>query len=160
MIHIADSSLFIIRKRLEGSVITVPSVVGELRDENSRMAMELMNVRVELPLEAFKSEVKSKAGITKDREELSAADIDILAKALEYSRKEETILVTDDFAVQNTAIQLGIKVMPAGGRKIKDILLWEKQCTGCKRRFPEGDTCPVCGSPMKKRRKSRVHHQV
>ncbi|MDP2767873.1 MAG: NOB1 family endonuclease [Candidatus Methanoperedens sp.] len=157
MTYIADSSLFIVRKRLEGSIITTPSIVGELRDENARTTMELMNVRVEPPLEVFKKEVRTKAGISRDSEELSAADIDILAKALEYSRREETILVTDDFAVQNTAIQLGIKVMPAGQRKIKDVLMWEKQCIGCKRRFPEGDECPVCGSQMKKRRKSMVN---
>ncbi len=156
MVYIADASLFIIRKRLGGSVITVPSVVEELRDENAWTTMELMDVRVEPPLESFKKEVRRKAAITKDSEELSATDIDILAKALEYSKQEETLLVTDDFAVQNTAIQLGIKVMPAGQRKIKDVLLWEKQCIGCKRRFPEGDECPVCGSPMKKRRKRIV----
>jgi len=34
MIHIADSSLFIIGKRIEGNIITVPSVVEELRNEN------------------------------------------------------------------------------------------------------------------------------
>ncbi len=154
MLYIADSSLFIIRKRLEGSIITTPSVVEELRDENARTAMELMNVRVEPPLESFKKKVRAKAGVTKDSEDLSRTDIDILAKALEYSGR--AILVTDDFAVQNTAIQLGIKVMPAGQRKIKDVLLWEKQCIGCKRRFPQGDVCPVCGSPLKKRRKSRI----
>ncbi len=154
MIQIADASLFIIRKRLEGSVITVPSVVEELHDEKSRTIMELMNVRVEPPLLSFKKKVKTKAGITRDRQELSGTDIDILAKALEYSELEETVLVTDDFAVQNTAIQLGIKVMPAGQRKIKDVLIWEKQCIGCKRRFPQGDECPVCGSQMKKRRKA------
>lgn len=156
MTYIADASLFIIRKRLEGSIVTVPSVVEELRDENARTTMELMNVRIEPPLEAFKKMVRTKAGVTKDSEELSRTDIDILAKALEYSGREDTILVTDDFAVQNTAIQLGIKVMPAGQRKIKDVLLWEKQCIGCKRRFPEGDECPVCGSQMKKRRKSAI----
>jgi UPF0271 protein len=118
--------------------------------------MELMNVRVEPPLESFKKEVRAKAGITKDSEELSGTDIDILAKALEYSGREETVLVTDDFAVQNTAIQLGIKVIPAGQRKIKDVLIWEKQCIGCKRRFLKGDECPVCGSPMKKRRKGAI----
>ncbi len=156
MIYIADASLFIVRKRLEGAVVTVPSVVKELRDENARTALELMNVRVEPPLESFKNVVRSKAGITKDSEELSHTDIDILAKALEYSKREETILVTDDFAVQNTAIQLGVKVMPIAQRKIKDVLIWEKQCIGCKRRFPEGEVCPVCGSPLKKRRKSRI----
>lgn len=154
MIYIADSSLFITGHRLEGIIITVPSVVDEIRDENSRTTMELMNVRVEPPLGVFKKEATSKAVVTKDSEELSAADIDILAKALEYSGREETILVTDDFAVQNTAIQLGIRVMPAGQRRIKDVLIWEKQCIGCKRRFPEGEECPVCGSPLKKRRKT------
>jgi UPF0271 protein len=156
MVYIADSSLFITRKRLEGSVITVPSVVEELRDENARTMLELMNVRIEPPLQSLKKEVRSKAGITRDSEELSGTDIDILAKALEYSTREETILVTDDFAVQNTAIQLGIRVMPAAQRTIKDVLLWEKRCIGCKRRFPEGDVCPVCGSPMKKIRKSKI----
>jgi UPF0271 protein len=156
MPYIADSSLFIIRKRLEGSIVTTPSVVEELRDENARTTLELMNASIEPPLPGFKNEVISKAGITKDSEELSATDIDILAKALEYSRREETILITDDFAVQNTALQLGIKVMPAGGRKIKDVLLWEKRCIGCKRRFPQGDVCQVCGSPLKKIRKRRA----
>ena len=154
MIHIADATLFIIRKRLEGSIVTVPSVVEELRDEDSRTTLELMDVRIEPPLSSFKKKVMTKAGITRESEELSETDIDILAKALEYSEREETVLVTDDFAVQNTAIHLGIKVIPAGQRKIKDVLIWEKQCIGCKRRFPEGDECPVCGSQMKKRRKA------
>jgi UPF0271 protein len=153
MIHIADSSLFIIGKRIEGSIITVPSVVEELRDERSRTIMELMNVRIEPPLQIFIREVKSKAGVTKDSEELSKTDIDILAKALEYSRKEETFLISDDYAVQNTAIHLGIKVMPAGQKKIRDVLIWEKFCIGCKRRFPKGDDCPVCGTALKKMRK-------
>ncbi len=160
MIHIADTSLFILRKRLEGLVVTTPSVVRELRDESARTTMELMDVRVELPLDSFIKEVKAKAVVTKDSEELSEVDIDILAKALEYSRREGAILVTDDFAVQNTALQLGIKVTPAGQRKIKDLLLWEKQCTACKRRFPEGDVCPVCGSPLKKSRKSKIKENV
>lgn len=155
MIHIADASLFIIRKRLEGSVITVPSVVEELRDESSRTTLELMDVRIEPPLSSSKKKVMTKAGITRDSDELSDTDIDILAKALEYSEREETVLVTDDFAVQNTAIQLGIRVIPAGQRKIKDVLVWEKQCIGCKRRFPLGDECPVCGSQMRKRRKKQ-----
>jgi len=62
-------------------------------------------------------------------------------------------LITDDYAVQNTAIHLGIKVIPAGQKKIKDVLLWEKFCIGCKRRFPTGDDCPVCGTSLKKIRK-------
>jgi len=156
MIYIADSSLFIIGKRIDGNIITVPSVEEELRDERSRTIMELMKVRIEPPLKSYISEVILKAGVTKDNEELSKTDIDILAKALEYSRKELTVLITDDYAVQNTAIHLGIKVMPAGQKKIRDVLQWEKFCIGCKRRFPQGEDCPVCGTSLKKiRKKSR-----
>ena len=153
MIYIADSSLFIIGKRIEGNIITVPSVVDEIRDERSRTNLELMNVRIEPVLQSFIREVTTKARENRDSEELSKTDIDLLAKALEYTRNEETTLISDDYAVQNTAIQLGIKVMPAGQKKIRDVLLWEKFCIGCKRRFPQGDDCPVCGTPLKKMRK-------
>jgi len=153
MIHIADSSLFIIGKRMEGNIVTVPSVIDEIRDEISRTILELMDVRIEPPLQSFIREVTKKARETKDIEELSKTDIDLLAKALEYTRNDDTMLITDDYAVQNTAIHLGIKVMPAGQKKIKDVLLWEKFCIGCKRRFPQGDDCPVCGTHLKKIRK-------
>ena len=153
MIYIADSSLFIIGRRIKGNIITVPSVVDEIRDERSRTILELMNVRIEPVLQSFIREVTTKARANRDSEELSKTDIDLLAKALEYTRNEETTLISDDYAVQNTAIQLGIKVMPAGQKKIRDVLLWEKFCIGCKRRFPQGDDCPVCGTPLKKMRK-------
>jgi len=153
MIYIADSSLFIIGKRIEGNIITVPSVVDEIRDERSRTILELMNVRIEPVLQSFIREVTTKARANRDSEELSKTDIDLLAKALEYTRNEETTLISDDYAVQNTAIHLGIKVMPVGQKKIRDVLLWEKFCIGCKRRFPKGEDCPVCGTPLKKMRK-------
>ena len=66
MIYIADSSLFIIGKRIEGNIITVPSVEEELRNENSRTMMELMNVTIEPPLQTFIREVRSIAGVTRD----------------------------------------------------------------------------------------------
>jgi len=44
--------------------------------------MELMNVRIEPVLQSFLREVKSKARETKDSEELSGTDLDLLAKAL------------------------------------------------------------------------------
>jgi UPF0271 protein len=156
MIHIADSSFFIVGKRIDGNIVTVPSVVEELRDERSRTMLELMKVRIEPPLQSFIHEAALKAGITKDIEELSKTDIDILAKALEYSNKEDVVLISDDYAVQNTAIHLGIKVMPAGQKKIRDVLVWEKFCIGCKRRFPKGYDCPFCGTVLKKiRQKNR-----
>lgn len=153
MIYIADSSLFMVGKRIKGKILTVPSVLDEIRDERSKTILELMKVKIEPPLQTFIKEVKSIAHKTKDIEELSETDIHILAKALEYARKDDVVLITDDYAIQNTAIHLGIKVEPAGQKRIRDVIIWEKFCTGCKRRFPEGNDCPVCGTPLKKRRK-------
>lgn len=153
MIYIADSSLFMVGKRIEGKILTVPSVANEIRDERSKTILELMNVEIEPPLQTAIMEVRSIAQRTKDCEELSGTDIDILAKALEYSRMDDCILITDDYAIQNTAIHLGIEVMPAGQKKIRNVITWEKFCIGCKRRFPQGNECPICGTPLKKMRK-------
>lgn len=70
--------------------------------------------------------------------------------------KEEGVLLTDDYAVQNVASMLGIKVEPVVQKKIKDVLIWQKVCIGCKRKFDSGDICPVCGSPMRKGRKRKL----
>ncbi len=110
--------------------------------------------RVEMPQPYMVDEVISVAKQTRDIDELSVTDIDILAKALEY--KDDSTLLTDDYAVQNVAVMLGIDVKPVVQKKIRDILVWEKQCVGCRKRFDEGDVCPICGSALKKRRKRKV----
>ncbi len=138
-------------------LITVPSVVNELKSSEAAMRFDLARengARVEVPLPRMIDEVLGMAEHTRDMEELSTTDIDILAKALE--RKDDATLLTDDYAVQNVAVMLGIDVKPVVQKKIRDILVWEKQCVGCRKRFDEGDVCPICGSELKKRRKRKV----
>ena len=91
---------------------------------------------------------------TRDSEELSKTDLEVLAKAFEH--KDRCVLLTDDYAVQNVAVQLGIEVKPIAQKKIKDILIWQKQCIGCKKKFDKGEICPICGSPLKKKRKKSI----
>lgn len=156
--YIADSAVFIMGYPVESTLlITVPSIVNELKSSEAAMRFDLAHedgARVEMPLPRMIDEVVGMAEHTRDMEELSTTDIDILAKALE--RKDDAALLTDDYAVQNVAVMLGIDVKPVVQKKIRDILVWEKQCVGCRKRFDEGDVCPICGSELKKRRKRKV----
>lgn len=156
--YIADSAVFIMDYPVESTLlITVPSVVNELKSSEAANRFELareMGARVETPLSNMMEDVLNVARQTRDIDELSTTDIEILAKALE--RKDDAILLTDDYAVQNVAVILGIDVRPVVQKKIRDILVWEKQCVGCRKRFDEGDICPICGSDLKKKRKRKV----
>ena len=156
--YIADSAVFIMGSGIEPyRIITIPSVVNELKSSEAAMRFDLARergARVEMPEDSFREKVLQVANETKDCEELSSTDIDILAKALEY--KGNSVLLTDDYAVQNVAKVLGLEVKPVAQKKIKDVLVWQKQCTGCRRKFDSGDVCPVCGSPLKKRRKRKI----
>ncbi|MBW6470060.1 MAG: DNA-binding protein [Methanosarcinaceae archaeon] len=156
--YIADSAVFIRGYPVESTLlITAPSVVNELKSNEAVMRFDLAReggARVEMPQPCMIDEVRKMAQHTRDVEELSPTDIDILAKALE--RKDDATLLTDDYAVQNVAVMLGIDVKPVVQEKIRDILVWEKQCVGCRKRFDKGDVCPICGSELKKRRKRKV----
>ncbi len=156
--YIADSAVFIMGYPVESTLlITVPSVVNELKSSEAAMHFELAceeGARVEAPQPDMIEDVLIMAKHTRDVEELSITDIEILAKALE--RKDNAILLTDDYAVQNVAVMLGIDVKPIVQKKIRDILIWEKQCVGCHKRFDEGNICPICGSDLKKRRKRKI----
>ncbi|WP_406660253.1 DNA-binding protein [Methanolobus sp. ZRKC3] len=156
--YIADSAVFIMGKEIDPrQTITVVSVVEELKSKEASLRFDLAleaGVRVEVPDKACRITVLNTASRSRDCEELSSTDIDVLAKALEY--KDDSILLTDDYAVQNVASMLGIKVVSVVQKKIRDVIIWEKQCTGCRRKFDSGDDCPVCGSALKKRRKRKI----
>ena len=157
--YIADSAVFIMGNCSVDSslLITVPSVADELKSKDSVLRFDLAKeggLRVEWPEPEMVKEVRKKAEQTRDSEELSKTDLEILAKALEH--RDKAILLTDDYAVQNVAVQLGIQVKPIAQKKIRDIIIWQKQCTGCKKTFEKGDECPICGSPMKKKRKTKL----
>lgn len=160
--YIADSAVFIMDgfKNINySSFITVASVTEELKSDEAVMRYEIARengIIVEVPEPDKRNSVIETARYTRDLDELSKADIDILAKALEYRGKENITLLTDDYAVQNVAELLKINIEPVAQKKIKDKLVWEKECIGCKKRFECGDTCPICGSKLKRKSKRKV----
>lgn len=157
--YITDSAVFIMGNcNLDCSLmITVPSVADELKSRDAVLRFDLAKeagLRVEWPEPEMVKEVRKKAEQTRDSEELSKTDIEILAKALEH--RDRGILLTDDYAVQNVAVQLGIQVKPIAQKKIRDVIIWQKQCIGCRKTFDKGDVCLICGSALKKKRKKII----
>ena len=147
MIFVADSSVFIYGKNLAGDVVTVPGVERELKDIRSRMRLQISNVRVESPSKEMTNKAHKAAQDTGDISVLSKVDLELLAKALELG----ATLATDDYALQNVALHVGLDVVPVAQRKIKRIIKRTQRCRGCGRPF-EGDECPFCGTPARTKR--------
>jgi UPF0271 protein len=149
---VADASLFIWGKRpeIEGELITVPAVERELKDLRSKSLLHIYGTRVESPSAEALQRARKAAEETGDISVLSSADLEVLAKALEY----EATLATDDYALQNVALHLGLKIEPVGQPAIKRKMRRVQRCMACGRAF-EGEACPDCGTP-KKRRERRI----
>jgi UPF0271 protein len=147
---VADSSVFIMGKMLEGELITVPAVERELKDIRSRLLLQIWGARVESPsVDALKKATEA-AKETGDIRVLSQADLEVLAKALECGGA----LATDDYAVQNVALFMGIPIEPIGQPSIKRRIKHVLRCFACGATF-EGEACPDCGTPVQ-RKKRRI----
>lgn len=147
---VADSSVFILGKKLEGELITVPAVERELLDIRSRSLLGIYGARVESPSADTLKMASKAAKETGDIRVLSRADLEVLAKALEYG----AILATDDYAVQNVAFHLGIQVEPIVQHVIKRRMKHVLRCYACGATF-EGEACPDCGTAAR-RKKRRI----
>lgn len=84
---------------------------------------------------------------TGDFYQLSRQDISVLALALELGGQ----IITDDYAVANTAENLGIKTSPVMTTGIRDAGRWIYYCPGCKTRQDTRTKCDACGTPLKKK---------
>ena len=143
----ADSSVFIYGKDLDGVVVTVPGVEGELKDISSRMRLQISDVKIEPPSKEMIDNAQQAALETGDAQVLSEVDLEVLAKALEL----DAVLATDDYAVQNVALHLGLLVEPVAQPRIKKVIKRKiiMKCAGCGRPF-QGDECPICGTPARR----------
>ncbi len=139
--YILDASAIILRKAVFREMVTVPEVIQEIKDEKSRIYLDVVKIRVEEAKEEFVLEVIDTARKTGDAERLSDADIKLLAKALEING----ILVTDDYSIQNVAKRLGIKFENIMQKGIEKEFKWIRVCRGC-RKITQRKICEVCGS--------------
>jgi len=124
-------------------------VLQEIEDENSRIAVDAAIegglIEVKEPGEDSVGRVRDAAGNSGDLERLSENDISVLALALETN----SIIVSDDYNIQNISRILNIKYEKTFHRGIRRKVNWTRVCEGCAREG-EGDVCEVCGSRMKR----------
>ena len=59
--------------------------------------------------------------------------------------------MTDDFAISNVAKNLNIDVIPVMTNGIKNVVIWEYYCPGCKTNFSNVAECPRCGNRLKRK---------
>ena len=148
---VLDAGVFFSDLCPEGELFTTPTVCDELKDLRSKGNFEKLSaagLRVASPGEESTRRVAEAAVATRDAGVISPTDRDLLALALELG----AVLYTDDFAVQNIAIRLGVGIRPIAQRKAR-LVRWKYRCSGCGRYYSHDGECPVCGAAIKRKLK-------
>ncbi|GAB7014960.1 NOB1 family endonuclease [Methanogenium cariaci] len=143
---VLDASVFFTRFPVTGECYTTPDVVNEVKTEAARMRLALLEeqgLRVHAPGPVAWAKVTAAARKSGDLTVLSETDTGILALAVELN----AAVMTDDFAVQNTAQRLEIPVIPILQRRAKK-RTWKYRCTGCGRFWSAPGECQICGAEI------------
>jgi len=89
---------------------------------------------------------------TGDYQELSEADISVIALALQL----KIALVTDDYAVANVATTLKIPVKSVASKGITHTRRWIAYCSACGKAFgSNAKECRLCGNRLRRKYKSK-----
>lgn len=144
---------------LEAETYSVPEVTDELRDQTGpsyRLSVSMASGRLKIqsPTSLALQEVSEKAKLLGDSVVLSKADAGVLALALDLRRQgKDPIVVSDDYAVQNVAEEVGVAYQSLATLGIRQRFKWTYYCPACFRRYPGGDlqVCQVCGTDLKRK---------
>ncbi|NPA86136.1 MAG: hypothetical protein GXO42_01930 [bacterium] len=147
--YVLDASALINLKSINlniGELVTTPKVAEELKDYHVNMVKESGLLKIYLPSKHYLEKVKQLAEKRGFLARLSSADIELLALALELKEAgKETILLTDDYCVQNIAALLGVSFMPVIRKGIKRVIRrFRYYCPACGH-YSAQPTCPYCG---------------
>ena len=149
---VLDASVFFSEFTLQAEAsFTTPSVCDELLDIRSKGNFErwcAAGLRVVSPEPENLRRVLEAAGVSRDKGVISATDADLLALALGL----DAVLYTDDFAIQNVALVLGVKTSPVMQRRARRVH-WKYRCCGCGKYFDHDGECPICGAAIKRKLK-------
>ena len=135
---------------------TTPAVFDEIK--HIKKNHDVLNVLVETkrleildPQKEYITKVLTKAKEIGDFQNLSKGDISVIALCLQIGGE----LITDDYAISNTAKQLNLKVIPIMTKGITEIKDWVYFCSGCEKIFSKISQCPICGTNLSRRSAKR-----
>jgi endoribonuclease Nob1 len=135
---------------------TTNSILSEIKHMNRRYgAIEFLidsdKLKILEPNKEFVRQVIRMAKKTGDYQKLSTADLSILALALQLN----SVLISDDYAVQNTAAFLKIPVRNITTKGITKVRRWIHFCNACNKAYgPTIDQCRFCGNKLRRRFKN------
>lgn len=117
----------------------------------SRMFLKIARPKISVisPKNRYIQEVKEKSGESGELHELSEADISLLALALQFVREErgKTVVVTEDYSIQNYCSLYNIPFISLGKKQITEKRIILKRCEACGKEYPvKLSECPSCGS--------------
>ena len=154
-ILVLDTSAFFLSIPLSGVLYTAPRVESELKDLRGKARFSVLldeGMEIRHPLLKSLKAAREAAGKSGDLRVLSDTDLDLLALAWEV----QGTLVSDDFAIQNTAHTMGILVQSIIQKEASP-RIWQLRCTGCGKYYDQMPTkagdCPICGSALKRKNK-------
>ncbi len=152
---VLDTSAFFLSIPLKGILFTVPRVEGELKDLRGKARFAVLmdeGMEIKVPQVSSVKRAREASVTTGDQRVLSETDMDLIALAYEV----QGTIISDDFALQNTARALDIQVQSIIQRESVP-RVWQIRCTGCGKYFDKMPTkaedCPVCGSALKRKHK-------
>jgi len=143
---VLDSCAFLSQNHPEGKLATIHEIEDELINRQSKQYFSnLVEKGLKLIEPGGKSEVhvQNKASETGDLDVLSNPDLKILALAYEI----EGTIISDDFAIQNVALYMGLKYLSCNGNQIKELRKWKYKCSACNFvTTNKTESCKVCGN--------------
>ncbi len=156
--YVLDASALFSGFRVEEDMFTTPKVMEEVKVEKETILVDVLikeGLKIISPSEKFLKKALTLAKEIGEVQKLSTADISILALSLYLKEMGMNVyLVTEDFALQNVSISMGINVVTLKNRKISSTIFWEFYCPGCGKRVSSiVKICPICGTPIKRRPK-------
>jgi UPF0271 protein len=135
---------------------TVPEILLEIHNPLEKAIVEAKICSGQILIREAKRKYYNLARLeakkTGDVKVLSQADLKLLALFLEISNENDQVtLLTDDFALQNIAKNLKLKVRKIVGSEIRKIIFWKFYCPFCGNLFPSGyenELCSECGTKL------------
>lgn len=157
---VLDTSAFIMgfNPSKKGEAYSVRSVEEELSDGSMpqlrfRMFNEKGDLTVQRPSARSQAMIEDATSKMGESGYLSKADREVLALALDLKMDgHDTVVVSDDYAVQNVADQFEIGHSSLANFGIVHRFLWMMYCPACFRRYkPPVKICKVCGTALKRK---------
>lgn len=141
---VADANVFIRGRRTPfDSALTVPEVMEELESDEAQRKFDFADISVREPSEDVLSKIKEKS------DELNSPTSEVDEKLLALALETGQTLVTDDKALQNLSLHLGVSFESYMTDRIEKKKHWEEYCPNCGREV-EGH-CDRCGRETTRR---------